>query len=258
LANYLPLAGGSMTGTKINRNVDTSKLVLGGGSTGGALLEIYGKNFSDEPALKGGFAVYTNDGTNSKVFKGVPNGTLTWGNANVLTDANGGYLPLSGGTMTGVIYRSRQYPYYMRIFGGPEGEKCASIDLMGAGFDDTDKNSGRVVLTAKSDIDTDRTQVFIKRDGRITAEIPAYNSPIDIAGSAIVSKSLGTNGYIKYASGLIMQWGQSSNVTRWDFPITFPTAVIGVYAGIKYTGEQSGYNAVKTLTTSYLEPSLQS
>jgi hypothetical protein len=48
----------------------------------------------------------------------------------------------------------------------------------------------------------------------------------DIAGSAIVAKSLGTNGYIKYASGLILQWGQASietanTATRIELPINF-------------------------------------
>lgn len=140
------------------------------------------------------------------------------------------YLPLSGGTMTGTrIFRSREYPYYLALFGGPAGERCGDIQLMGSGFDDTDKNSGRVVLEALSDIDSDITQLFIKRDGRITAKIPAYNSQIDIAGSAIVAKSsLGTNGYIKLASGEIRQWGYVASGT--DDTITFPIAFTGNFS----------------------------
>lgn len=59
----------------------------------------------------------------------------------------------------------------------------------------------------------------------------------DLAGSAIVAKSLGTNGYIKYASGLIVQWGVDavSNLTKtivggWtrykkSFPLTMSKCV---------------------------------
>ena len=41
---------------------------------------------------------------------------------------------------------------------------------------------------------------------------------------AIVAKSLGTNGYIKYASGLIMQWGRALiaiSSTQITFPVSF-------------------------------------
>lgn len=46
----------------------------------------------------------------------------------------------------------------------------------------------------------------------------------DVAGSAIVAKSLDANGYIKYASGLIVQWGKLdfSATSKWQaFPITY-------------------------------------
>ena len=46
----------------------------------------------------------------------------------------------------------------------------------------------------------------------------------DLGGSAIVAKSLDTNGYIKYASGLIVQWGSKSisgSPTDISFPISF-------------------------------------
>jgi hypothetical protein len=49
----------------------------------------------------------------------------------------------------------------------------------------------------------------------------------DLGGSAIVAKSLGANGYIKYASGLILQWWSNctptydSTSTIITFPILF-------------------------------------
>ena len=53
----------------------------------------------------------------------------------------------------------------------------------------------------------------------------------DLAGSAIVAKSIGESGYIKYASGLIIQWGIVGNphhITGMEvkFPITFNNNVI--------------------------------
>ena len=53
----------------------------------------------------------------------------------------------------------------------------------------------------------------------------------DLAGSAIVAKSLGPIGYIKYASGLIIQWtgawGIPTGTTekKVNFPISFPNGV---------------------------------
>ena len=48
----------------------------------------------------------------------------------------------------------------------------------------------------------------------------------DIAGSAIVAKSLGDNGYVKYASGLIIQWkiGNIANFSDSKTTIYFPIA----------------------------------
>lgn len=46
----------------------------------------------------------------------------------------------------------------------------------------------------------------------------------DLAGSAIVAKSLGTNGYVKYASGLIIQWkiGEFATFSNGKATINFP------------------------------------
>ena len=48
----------------------------------------------------------------------------------------------------------------------------------------------------------------------------------DLAGSAIISKSLGSNGYIKYVSGLIIQYAfaymaNAQNSVQINFPISF-------------------------------------
>ena len=62
--------------------------------------------------------------------------------------------------------------------------------------------------------------------GALTGNALTWNGN-DLAGSAIVAKSLGANGYVKYASGLIIQWGVAlcdvgSKVTKVTLPLSFP------------------------------------
>lgn len=45
----------------------------------------------------------------------------------------------------------------------------------------------------------------------------------------IVAESLTSNGYIKYANGLIVQWGNKTG--RNNFPIEFPHACLVIVAG---------------------------
>lgn len=63
----------------------------------------------------------------------------------------------------------------------------------------------------------------------------------DLGGSAIVAKSLGINGYIKYASGLIVQWGRvsPSQSSGYELAVDLP---------ISYTG-QSSYVTIVTART---------
>lgn len=244
LTKYLPLAGGSMTGAFIYRSVQNDILRIVGGpeNTDAPFIQLNGVNVSGSPAS---FVLASKNGTYEHLLRGNIDGTLTWCGANVLTDANGGYLPLSGGAMTGTVIKRSVDNSYMEMDGGNTGG--AYLQLNGP----ADGSNGNFYLSART---TGTNRVVLR--GTVGGALEWGNN--DLGGSAIVAKSLGANGYIKYANGLIMQWGQTNNASRWNFPITFPTAVIGVYAGINYTGEQSGYNAVKTLTTSYLEPSLQS
>lgn len=262
LANYLPLAGGELTGNTISRSVNNSYLTINGK---GAYLDLFG---SAESSNAGEFNLSSyKDGTHYAVLTGKPTGsnvgTLTWCGHNVLTDSNGGYLPLSGGAMTGTTIKRNVTDSLLNIMSGTDWNEGAYLELYGKNKSNTDGfgvTKGCFILSAENGTDEVRL-VGQPNIGQLLFRAVYNNTStgyIDLGGSAIVAKSLGTTGYTKRADGLILQWGQSSNVTRWDFPITFPTAVIGVYAGINYNGEQSGYNAVKTLTTSYLEPSLQS
>lgn len=95
-STYLPLSGGTMTGSiklassgnVISLDVDNSGIFLRGGMDGtSAYLNLYGKN---NASYAGHFSLTAYDGTNRKTLAGLPDGTLTWANANVLTDATVG------------------------------------------------------------------------------------------------------------------------------------------------------------------------
>jgi hypothetical protein len=87
-----------------------------------------------------------------------------------------------------------------------------------------------ILLYGKSNPNTNAQGIFVINlindngdiatlTGRPTGELTWHGT--DIAGSAIVAKSLGTNGYIKYASGLTCAWYTSGG----SQPITIPTKV---------------------------------
>ena len=96
LENYLPLSGGTMTGLIskdgefLYSTVDTGLVRIGGGTgvNNGALLTLWGKNHSNNP---GEFRLRANNGNGDYQLIGrASNGTLTWKNENILTDATVG------------------------------------------------------------------------------------------------------------------------------------------------------------------------
>lgn len=82
LNNYLPLSGGQMTGS-IKRNVNNSWLVFAGGTDAGkgASLWLYGE---DQPTWSNQFFI----GTAANWLIGKPDGSLTWGGKQVVTEPN--------------------------------------------------------------------------------------------------------------------------------------------------------------------------
>jgi len=91
------------------------------------------------------------------------------------------------------------------------------------GKDYNDGESGMFRLCAANGDEWNVKRLDGSPDGSLTWD---YN---DLAGSAIVTKSLGTNGYIKYASGLIVQWGiyevtaeSTDDFTNENIPVLFP------------------------------------
>lgn len=153
----------------------------------------------------------------------VSDGTLTWeinrnlgldggtinGDLTVTGTINGisssaGFLPITGGALQGtdsVISRAVNNST-LNIRGGLKNGNTnisARLGLYGGTYP-TETYAGNFILEAATE-DTN-----IKLIGKPNGEL-TWNSN-DLAGSSIVAKSLGTNGYVKYASGLIIQWGR--------------------------------------------------
>ena len=91
MAKFLPLSGGTMTGAiktsfeefiRSSTNDSGVRIYGGTGYGNGSYISLRGKDYSE----KGIFTICANDGTNNKLLKGSPDGTLTWSNNNVLTD----------------------------------------------------------------------------------------------------------------------------------------------------------------------------
>lgn len=227
LANYLPLAGGSMTGSTIKRSVDNSGLILIGASdaTKGAYLSVNGENNG------GDFALTCRKDSQSKWAElvGTPTGnnagTLTWCGANVLTDSNGGYLPLSGGTMIGSNITRRTNTNELVLKGGTTG---ALLQLDGS---NRSAGPGRFELVADNGTQSS-----------ILSGYPGGSlkwSDNDLGSSAIVAKTLSTTGYSKRADGIIVQWGQTTapaTITE-KMPVTFPITFPNVACSVVITSE---------------------
>ena len=105
---------------------------------------------------------------------------------------------------------------YLELKGDIDDSTGARLILFSTGYSADSNRSGSFELISKSINSQYRLQG--RPDGTL------YWNGNDLAGSAIVAKSLGTNGYIKYASGLIMQWGRALiaiSSTQITFPVSF-------------------------------------
>ena len=96
-ANYLPLSGGTMTGTILSKtnvfairdSLSDEIIISGDNGASAPLLSIHGRN---RASGAGNFYLRATDGTNSAALEGKPDGTLTWDGSNVLTDATVGTI----------------------------------------------------------------------------------------------------------------------------------------------------------------------
>ena len=156
----------------------------------------------------------------------VSDGDVTW---TVMKD-----LSLSGGDMVGtnVIIGKANDDGQMIIRGGMTVNDSGNLFLYGKNVNN-DFAGGFELSCIKDSLEGYKNLIGLP-DGRLTwgRGFPGN----DLAGSAIVAKSLGINGYIKYASGLILQWGSVGNPNNLtgmslSFSISFSTMPIVVATG---------------------------
>lgn len=62
---------------------------------------------------------------------------------------------------------------------------------------------------------------------------------INISGGGIVAANLNQNGYVKFANGLMLQWGVSSDNSTITYPIRFSTVYIVVATTNQYIGNRT-------------------
>jgi hypothetical protein len=99
--------------------------------------------------------------------------------------------------------------------------------------------------------------------GTPTAPTPALgNSSTDVATTAFVNPaaSIGSNGYVKLGSGLILQWGYAQGsgtspaLVSVSFPLNFPTSILAAYCTtLRSTAGATGSNFVTSLSNSGME-----
>lgn len=221
--DYLPLAGGTMTGNikfgsgYISKSTDTEALNLNGGSDNGsgAYLNLYGKSHASSA---GAFSLSAYDGTTRKQLVGFVNGTLTWAGNDVALSNN--VLALSGGTMTGKIIRRGELvscnadDSFVRLNGGSEYTSGASLQLNGQ------TANGRFALMARKS-GVGAPVLLGDPDGTLMWN----NKNIECINAS------GTN-YVRYDNGLQICWrsGASFNTdgTQIVFPVPFKDATYSV------------------------------
>lgn len=158
--------------------------------------------------------------TSPTVGRTVSDGTVTWTiRKNASTQDLTDYLPLSGGAMTGNNIARNVNSSLLTVFGGINYEGGAAISLYGK---DSTSYTGNFLVNAKNG--SNEKWLLGKPDGTLTW---GGNS---LDKSAVVAESLGTNGYRKYASGLIEQWGHIPDVTaNTNTIVTFPISFTSTY-----------------------------
>ena len=221
LANYLPLSGGTMTGTLMINNPNGNGIIYNSNSTAG--LSLYGNGASsyDGAALllssvngTGAGKFYLRSPINSSDFMQLAgdgiSGTLTWGGNNIALSKD--VLALSGGTMTGgivssvstVISRSVD-DSYAQIDGGTAQANGAWIRLNGK------NNTGNFQIRANNG--TNETALVGNPTGALT-----WNS------KEIERVNATSTNYIRYESGLQLCWGTVTSVNSSGVSVTFPVS----------------------------------
>lgn len=224
--DYLPLSGGTITANDVmKRNVSTGYLGLHGGTdaNSGAVLNLCGKDHSTMP---GNFQLCAHDGTSKCTLQGNANKTLQWDGKYVLnnsfqmnTDASGIILNSGTSSSTGANFR---------LYG--------KDSTTGAGQFSISANDG-----------TNSGLLVGKPDGTLTWE----GNEVE---RVVASSLTGSNFYIKYASGLIIQGGYATAAlnSKVTMPIAFSNSnyIVQVQPTTSTIGT-SLFMAVSGITTTY-------
>jgi hypothetical protein len=202
--SYLPLAGGTMTGTitangsVLKNSSDTNAITIRGGTDNtSSWIGMWPKNHATTPGV---IQLRTSDGTNNASLLCYPDGTITWNNKAVATDVNTGstngtisvngsdvsvyglgsnafdstsYLPLAGGTITGVIKSSvstvlqrTTNDSYLQVNSGTATANGSSIILCAKSYTGL-YGAGSFVINARNDSDGNKN-LLGKADGTLT------------------------------------------------------------------------------------------
>lgn len=99
-----------------------------------------------------------------------------------------------------------------------------------------EQDSGALYFRGGNDLNIANDRVFTR---------VATEADVSSAGYGIVAASLTQNGYVKFANGLLLQWG-SSNETHRDTTVTYPVAFSILYSVVgapKSSSNLSGSNS---------------
>lgn len=238
LAQYLPLTGGVVTGNiTVNPTNEYKACGMNHYRTDGylefmgapdwwkgAALQLYGKDYPRD-GFANCFRLSTGDGGCSLI--GGPNHGLFWD----------GILTL-GAKYTNRINQIRcaYDDGYFELLGAQSFVGGASIQMYGNSY------TKQPHLTGVMRIGCSNHSLCLCPDGRMMWD------STDIGSSGIVAKMLGQTGYIKYASGLIMQWGLSgapvNHLSEIVFPVAFSTLTYTVIAIAALSVEDYGERSI--------------
>ena len=197
LNNYLLKSGGTLKGPSVaitNNGTDNYVMLCGGtGITTGSWLALSGGTRS---GMEGVFRLAAGKDANFKYLQGNPDGTLTWDGNNIALAKD--YLPLSGGTITGVLKTTAAIRPTVISF--PDGGSQISVGEYNNGADlvlikkDANSNAGRFYLRAS--VGNGSSALVGDASGTLTW----------VSKDVSVIDSSGTN-YIRYTNGLQICWG---------------------------------------------------
>ena len=226
----------------MQRDINTSYLRLMGGTAvvNGAALQLCGGAYTGDIADAGQFSLSAMDSTHSAVLLGNPSGLLKWNDKNIVRSVNNSVADDDGNVnvanMTGASDSAAGKAGLVPIptagkqdmaLCGDATFKVLPITGGGTGADNaTSALSNLGILGAIVNASVSGTTItFTKKDNT------KFSINTQDTNNGIVAALLEQNGYIKFANGLILQWGTvSESQTKNIITVTFPIAFTTVYS----------------------------